>query len=166
MALPEGLEMESRVTFELLQAARAYRLRSAKLLARVGLYPGQDALLKLLDERGQLTMGQAAAALSIQPPTVTKMVNRLSAAQLVKTEVMDDDRRKIAVSLTDAARDKIDEIDAIWEELEALALEAVSPQPLRSQLSAITRNLSRNGVHVPEGEESTERDLDRERMAS
>ncbi len=42
--------MESRVTFELLQAARAYRLRSAKLLARVGLYPGQDALLKLLDD--------------------------------------------------------------------------------------------------------------------
>ena len=125
--------MESRVTFELLQAARAYRLRSAKLLSRVGLYPGQDALLKLLDQRGQLTMGEAAAALSIQPPTVTKMVNRLSAAQLVKTEVMDDDRRKIAVSLTDAARAKIDEIDAIWQELEVQALEAdqpaAAPQP-------------------------------------
>jgi DNA-binding MarR family transcriptional regulator len=158
--------MESRVTFELLQAARAYRLRSAKLLARVGLYPGQDALLKLLDDRGQLTMGQAAAALSIQPPTVTKMVNRLSAAQLVKTEVMDDDRRKIAVSLTDTARGKIEEIDAIWAELEVLALEQVSPQPLRSQLSAITRNLSRNGAHAPEREDTADRDIDRERMAS
>jgi DNA-binding MarR family transcriptional regulator len=148
-----------------LQAARAYRLRSAKLLARVGLYPGQDALLKLLDVRGQLTMGQAAAALSIQPPTVTKMVNRLSAAQLVKTEVMDDDRRKIAVSLTDAARAKIEEIDAIWEELEMLALEEVSPQPLRSQLSAITRNLSRNGSYSPERDDTSDRE-DEERMAS
>lgn len=137
--------MNDRVTFELLQAARAYRLRSAKLLARVGLYPGQDALLKLLGERGKLTMGEAASALSIQPPTVTKMVNRLSAAELVKTEVMDGDRRKITVSLTDMARSKIDEIDSIWRDLEAEALEEVDPQPLKSQLSTITRNLSRNG---------------------
>ena len=76
-------------------------------------------------------MGEAAAALSIQPPTVTKMVNRLSAAQLVKTEVMDGDRRKISVSLTDAARAKIDEIDAIWQELEVQALEEINPQPLQ-----------------------------------
>ena len=137
--------MDERVTFELLQAARAYRLRSAKLLARVGLYPGQDALLMLLGERGKLTMGEAAAALSIQPPTVTKMVNRLSAAQLVQTEVMGGDRRKISVSLTDAARAKIDEIDAIWRELEEEALAHISPQPLKTQLSTITRNLTRNG---------------------
>jgi DNA-binding MarR family transcriptional regulator len=141
IALAKGFAMESRVTFELLQAARAYRLRSAKLLSRVGLYPGQDALLKLLDDRGRLTMGEAAAALSIQPPTVTKMVNRLSAAQLVKTEVMGDDRRKISVSLTDSAREKIEEIDTIWQQLETLALDHMDPQPLRSQLSAITHNL-------------------------
>jgi len=141
--------MNDRVTFELLQAARAYRLRSAKLLSRVGLYPGQDALLKLLGDRGKLTMGEAAAALSIQPPTVTKMVNRLSAAELVKTEVMDGDRRKITVSLTDTARAKIDEIDSIWRNLEEEALEQVDPQPLKSQLSTITRNLSRNGSSKP-----------------
>jgi MarR family transcriptional regulator, organic hydroperoxide resistance regulator len=136
--------MDDRVTFELLQAARAYRVRSAKLLARVGLYPGQDALLKLLSENGSMTMGAAAAALSIQPPTVTKMVNRLSAAGLVRTEVMDRDRRKISISMTDAARGKIDEIDAIWNELEMEALNQVEPQRLRDQLSAIARNLSRN----------------------
>ena len=76
--------MDDRITFELLQAARAYRVRAAKLLSRVGLYPGQDALLKLLNDRGEMTMGEAAAALSIQPPTVTKMVNRLSAAGLAR----------------------------------------------------------------------------------
>lgn len=135
--------MDNRVTFELLQAARAYRVRSAKLLARVGLYPGQDALLKLLDERGRMTMGQAAAALSIQPPTVTKMVNRLSAAGLVQTEVVDKDRRKICISMTAAAEGKINEIDAIWRELEIEALHQVEPLQLKTQLSAIARNLSR-----------------------
>ncbi len=135
--------MDDRVTFELLQAARAYRVRSARLLARVGLYPGQDALLKLLAENGNMTMGEAASALSIQPPTVTKMVNRLSAAGLVRTEVMDRDRRKISVSMTDTAREKIDEIDAIWHELEKEALDQMEPQQLRSQLSNIARNLSK-----------------------
>ena len=135
--------MDNRVTFELLQAARAYRVRSAKLLARVGLYPGQDALLKLLDQHGRMTMGEAAAALSIQPPTVSKMVNRLSAAGLVRTEVMDKDRRKIAISMTAAAQEKIDEIEAIWRELELEALDQVEPQQLKTQLSAIARNLSK-----------------------
>lgn len=140
--------MDNRITFELLQAARAYRVRSAKLLARVGLYPGQDALLKLLFQHGRMTMGQAAAALSIQPPTVTKMVNRLSAAGLVQTEVVDKDRRKISISMTPAAEGKIDEIEAIWRELEVEALHQVEPQQLKTQLSAITRNLSRNEQKV------------------
>jgi len=135
--------MDDRITFELLQAARAYRVRSAKLLARVGLYPGQDALLKLLDERGRMTMGEAASALSIQPPTVTKMVNRLAAAGLVQTAVMDRDRRKISISMTDAAREKIDQIDSIWNELEVEALNDIEAESLRRQLSAIARNLSK-----------------------
>ena len=136
--------MDDRITFELLQAARAYRVRSAKLLARVGLYPGQDALLKLLDERGRMTMGEAASALSIQPPTVTKMVNRLAAAGLVQTAVMDRDRRKISISMTDAAREKIDQIDSIWNELEIEALNDIEGESLRRQLSAIARNLSKS----------------------
>ena len=141
--------MENRVTFELLQAARAYRVRSAKLLSRVGLYPGQDALLKLLDERGRMTMGEAAAALSIQPPTVTKMVNRLSAAGLVKTEVVDRDRRKINITMTDAARLKIEEINSIWRDLETEALDKLEPSQLRNQLSAIAKNLSRPDTKMP-----------------
>lgn len=142
--------MDERVTFELLQAARAYRARSAKLLSRIGLYPGQDTLLQLLSTRGRMTMGEAAAALSIQPPTVTKMVNRLTAAGLLQTEVMDRDRRKIAVSLTESARSKIDEIESIWRDLEREALDRLDAGTLRSQLSMITRNLSKNGGPPPE----------------
>lgn len=132
-----------RVTSGLLQAARAYRARSAKLLARIGLYPGQDALLKLLQD-GPVTMGRAAELLSIQPPTVTKMVSRLSAAGLVRTEVMDRDRRKVSVSMTDAARERIEEIDAIWRALEEEALDGLEAEPLKAGLATVTRNLVRH----------------------
>jgi DNA-binding MarR family transcriptional regulator len=144
-----GSSMNERVTFELLQAARAYRVRSAKLLARIGLYPGQDTLLQLLATHGRMTMGEAAGALSIQPPTVTKMVNRLTAAGLLTTQVVDRDRRKIAVSLTETARAKIDEIEAIWEALEEEALARLDAESLKRQLSTVTRNLSANGSNIP-----------------
>lgn len=135
--------MDEKVTHSLLQAARAYRVRSAKLLARIGLYPGQDALLKLLQD-GPVTMGQAAALLSIQPPTVTKMVSRLAAAGLVETEVLDRDRRKVAVRMTDAARDRLQQIDSIWEELEEEALEHLEPESLKAGLAALAQNLSKH----------------------
>jgi DNA-binding MarR family transcriptional regulator len=135
--------MRVRITHALLQAARAYRLRSAKMLGRIGLYPGQDAFLMLLNQRGRMTMGEAASALAIQPPTVTKMVSRLSAAGLVETETMEGDRRKVTITMTDDARRKVEEIDAIWEELESVALVQLEPEPLKEQLSVMVRNLSR-----------------------
>jgi MarR family transcriptional regulator, organic hydroperoxide resistance regulator len=146
--------MNDKVTLCLLQAARAYRVRSARLLARIGLHPGQDALLKLLQD-GPKTMGEAAASLSIQPPTVTKMVNRLSAAGLVRTEVMDRDRRKVAVSMTDVARGRIEEIDSIWRKLEAEALENVQAEPLKTGLAAIIRNLSAQEGKPPDTTKAT-----------
>jgi hypothetical protein len=46
--------------------------------------------------------------------------------------------------MTPAAQEKIDEIDSIWRELEQEALDQVEPQQqLKTQLSAITRNLLR-----------------------
>jgi DNA-binding MarR family transcriptional regulator len=57
---------------------------------------------------------------------------------------MDKDRRKIAISMTEAAQEKIDEIEAIWRDLEIEALDQVEPQQLRVQLSAIARNLSKS----------------------
>lgn len=134
--------MQEKVTYSLQQAARAYRVRSARMLARIGLYPGQDALLKLL-ENGPKTMGEAAALLAIQPPTVTKMVSRLSAAGLVQTEVLDRDRRKVAISVTDAARDRLEQIELIWDALEQQALDGIDPQSLKDGLAAVTRNLSK-----------------------
>jgi len=136
--------MKESVTSSLLHAARAYRARSAKLLTRIGLYPGQDALLKLL-QNGPVTMGRAAELLSIQPPTVTKMVSRLTAAGLVRTEVVDRDRRKVSVSMTEAARDRINEIDAIWQELEQEALDGVEPEPMKDGLTKMAENLSGDG---------------------
>ena len=56
---------------------------------------------------------------------------------------------RVTFELLQAARAKIEQIDAIWEKLEVQALDEMNPQPLRSQLSTITRILSRNGSTPP-----------------
>ena len=143
--------MNETIVFRLVQAAKAHRARAAGELARIGLYPGQDGVLKLLGERDGRTMGEVADALAIQPPTVTKMVSRLSAAGLVERRSVDGDQRKASVHLTPAGRAKIAQIEAIWSRLEACALSGMAPDMqanLRDHLSAIETNLTRTAVRA------------------
>jgi DNA-binding MarR family transcriptional regulator len=138
------------VVRRLIQAAKAHRTRAAMHLSQIGLYPGQDAVLALLGERDGLTMGEVADALGIQPPTVTKMVSRLSAAGLVERRTVEGDQRKASVHLTPAGRSKLQQIDDIWQELEENALtgiEADRRKRLGVLLAAIEQNLTKGLRH-------------------
>jgi MarR family transcriptional regulator, organic hydroperoxide resistance regulator len=134
------------VVRRLIQAAKAHRARAAMQLSQIGLYPGQDAVLALLGQRDGLTMGEVAEALAIQPPTVTKMVSRLSAAGLVERRAVEGDQRKASVHLTPSGRSKLDQIDAIWQDLEENALTGIETdrrRRLSALLAAIEQNLTR-----------------------
>lgn len=138
--------MEYQVMFRLSQAAKAQRTRAAAELARIGLYPGQDAVLRLLGEEDGRTMGVVAEALAIRPPTVTKMVSRLSAAGLVERRGVDGDLRKASVHLTEAGRRKLREIERIWVTMESRALDGIGSDHvdrLRDLLRAVEANLAR-----------------------
>jgi MarR family transcriptional regulator, organic hydroperoxide resistance regulator len=91
-----------------------------------------------------------ADALAIQPPTVTKMVSRLSAAGLVERRAVEGDQRKASVHLTPAGRSKLEQIETIWQELEENALtgiEADRRKRLSALLAAIEQNLSKGLRH-------------------
>eukprot|EP01037_Dinobryon_pediforme_P037064 gene37064-44339_t len=70
------------ITYRLAQAAKAHRSRSGAHLARIGLHPGQESVLKALADLDGQTMSQLAQILAVQPPTVTKMITRLAAQGL------------------------------------------------------------------------------------
>lgn len=74
---------EKSVSFRLAYVAKLHRARAAALLAEINLYPGQETVLKALMQQDGQTMGELALALSVRPPTVTKMVTRLGAQGLV-----------------------------------------------------------------------------------
>jgi MarR family transcriptional regulator, organic hydroperoxide resistance regulator len=137
------------VTFRLGQAAKAYRSRAGTHLNRIGLHAGQESVLKALaDEDGQ-TMSQLAQALGVQPPTVTKMVNRLSAQGLVRRQASDTDGRMARVHLTDLGIARVDDVDKVWKRVEKEALtgfEDKDKKRLRKLLRQLERNLLGGGA--------------------
>ncbi|WP_279580045.1 MarR family transcriptional regulator [Fodinicola feengrottensis] len=55
-----------------------HRARAAELLAPLGLYPGQEALLLELARTGPMIQAQLSEALGCEPPSVTLMSRKLS----------------------------------------------------------------------------------------
>lgn len=155
--MPSGFEKS--ISARLGLAAKLHRARAASLLARIGLYPGQETILKALVELDGRTMGELAAALSVRPPTITKMVSRLGAQGYVERRSSEGDARLGRVFLTEAGTAKTREIDDLWKELERQTvdgLDAKDKKRLRKLLRQVARNLGQ--VNLPAGEESEHED--------
>lgn len=136
------------VSFRLAHVAKLHRARAASLLAGIGLYPGQETILKALAEVDGRTMGELAQALSVRPPTVTKMVSRLSGEGLVERRGSDGDARLARVFLTAEGRARTAQIDAVWRKLEKQSLAGLDDKErkrLRKLLRSVARNLSSDG---------------------
>lgn len=137
------------VTYRLTQAAKIYRNRAAAELKTTGVHPGQDALLKVLSEGDGQTMGVIAEALNVRPPTVTKMISRLSAQGFVRRESTDRDARLARVYLTEEGKSRAEGIADAWRKLERAALAGLSDKDrkkLRKLLRQVEINLSEASV--------------------
>lgn len=131
------------VTFRLAQAAKSHRQRSSGVLGRLNLHPGQDQILKALADSDGQTMGALAATLSVQPPTVTKMVARLSAQGLVERRQQADDGRSAKVFLSPDGKTLIEELDETLRGLEKDALRDIDDKD-RKRIRKLLRLLERN----------------------
>jgi DNA-binding MarR family transcriptional regulator len=132
------------VTFQLAQTARAHRTRAGVHLGRIGLHPGQEAVLKALADADGQSMSELAAVLAVQPPTVTKMIARLGAQGLVTRQVSAADGRLARVYLTDAGRERVLAVDTAWKRVEKEALAGFDEKDrkrLRKLLKAMEKNL-------------------------
>lgn len=79
-----GFQHRKTATFWLSQAARAHRVSFGAELSKLGLHAGQELVLKILSDEGPQTMSALSTKLSVQPPTVTKTITRLTAQGFVK----------------------------------------------------------------------------------
>lgn len=101
--VPSELASELRVA--LTHTVRRLRLeRSSERIT-----DGQYAVLAQLANRGPMTPSALADAEHVQPPPMTRTVNALAEAGLVRRDEHPTDRRQVLVSITDAGQAEVRE---------------------------------------------------------
>lgn len=84
---------------------RLHYKRSHMLFEKVGIYPGQPALLISLSVKDGQSQKDLAHRLGIKAATVTVMLNRMEKSGFIRRSRDSNDRRVLKVYLTDKGRD-------------------------------------------------------------
>jgi DNA-binding MarR family transcriptional regulator len=136
----------------LTQAARLHRSYLNEQLANHRLYAGQEQVLRALTTADALTVGELAQILRVRAPTVSKSLNRLSAAGLIKRDDRAGDLRVVTVRLTARGQALATSVNASWDQVEEGLLNAFNDKErrqLRKFLNRMSNNL-KDQVHHPE----------------
>lgn len=105
------------VNLALTRAARSLRTAAGAQLADLDLHPGQDTLLLEVSRQDGISQAALADELGVEPPTVTKMVQRLEAAGIIRRRADAHDRRRIRVHLTAKGKRLAPRVEAMRSEL-------------------------------------------------
>jgi MarR family transcriptional regulator, organic hydroperoxide resistance regulator len=125
--------------------AKAHRKLAGSLLQELGLAPGQQFVLMLLWNESPQAQADLTRQLMVEPPTTAKMLARLEAVGFISRERSASDRRVVLVSLTDAGRALQAPVTAIWQRLEELTTNSLTPEEqdqLRGLLARVADSIS------------------------
>jgi DNA-binding MarR family transcriptional regulator len=136
-------------------ASRMYRARVGAELAHLGIHAGQEGILLALAEADGQSMSGLAAALGVQPPTITKMVGRLAATGYVQRRHSATDGRQANVFLTPRGRKVLAEIDGAVAAVEARALDGIDGKDGKRFLRLL-RKMAKNLGHSEDAEPDDE----------
>lgn len=106
---------------------------------------GQEQLLLQLWDADGISQSQLVERLCVEPPTVTRMLQRIEADGLVERRPDAEDARVSRVFLTTKGRALEDQVAAAWQSVEARATAGMSPDEqtlLRRLLTRMRENLS------------------------
>ena len=136
--------VREHTSFVLAKVCKANRAYVGALLAGHGLHVGQEMVLLELWQEDGLHGGELAARLSVEPPTVTKMLRRLQECGLVERRRDPTDARIFRVYLTERGRSLEEPVARCWAQTEETALAGLSAgerQTFQKLLIRVRRNL-------------------------
>jgi DNA-binding MarR family transcriptional regulator len=139
-------EYES-INFLLNMICRAQRGKMSEALTEIGLYAGQEMFLWHLWRQDGLTQSQMVERMCVQPPTVSKMLDRLEKVGLVERRPDSEDSRISRVYLTEQGHRSQRAVRDVWTDLEqriAAGLNVEERIVLRRLLLQVHENLTRN----------------------
>ncbi len=143
--MSERQERES-IIFLLNTICRAQRGQLNDALSDLGLHAGQEMVLWQLWREDGMTQSQMVERICVQPPTISKMLDRLESAGLVRRRPDAEDSRVSRVYLTEHGRNLERAVRDIWIGLEQRMTEKLTTKErvlLRRLLLQVHENLSR-----------------------
>lgn len=112
-------QIQDYIGFQVLQVHKAHRQRAEAALNKLGIHTGQEMiLLQLWIEEG-IPQSQLAASMEVEPPTATKMLQRMERAGLIERRTDPEDARVSRVYLTARGRALEQPVLNVWKQLEA-----------------------------------------------
>lgn len=138
-------EIEDYIGYLLIKVMKAHRGTAEADLNSAGLYAGQEMVLFHLYAQDGLTGTQLAEALGVEPPTVTRMIQRMESNNLVEKRQDAEDARVSRIYLTDKGRSLQQSVSDIWKTLETRLLKNLTTTEqalLRRLLMQLHENLT------------------------
>jgi MarR family transcriptional regulator, organic hydroperoxide resistance regulator len=105
--------------------ARAHRTRLSALLAPHGLHAGQDLLLLAIWESPGMRQAALAERLGVEPPTVTRMLQRLERGGMIERRADPHDGRVVLVFPTPRSRMLEGTVRRAWASLDERLIDAL-----------------------------------------
>lgn len=157
---PIAAPAEEQLVDAVLNASRVFVAIAARSLADVGeeVTLTQYRSLVVLASRGPQGVAALAEAVSVTPPTASRMCDRLVKKGLVTRRTDRRDRRQVRIALSSGGRLLVDTVTARRrQEIERLV--GSIPEESRADLVAALAHLSQSAGEVPEQDWSTGWDL-------
>lgn len=132
-------EMLDDVLVALRRIVRSIDLHSKKLIQSHHLTIPQVVLLREIQRRGRVSLGELARSASLSGATVTGIVDRLEARRLVRRERGDADRRQVFVEIAPAGVEAIGAMPPLLQEDFVRKLEGLETWEQAQILSSLAR---------------------------
>src|ERR1700726_2183941 len=147
MGFHDKPEYES-INFLLRMICQAQRNQMSDALAEIGLYAGQEMFLWHLWREEGLTQSQLVERMCVQPPTVSKMLDRLEKAGLVERRPDAENSHLSRVYLTEQGNIQKLAVRAIWTDIEQRLTRRLSVEE-RIVLRRLLLQVHENLIHSP-----------------
>jgi DNA-binding MarR family transcriptional regulator len=151
--MPETAEVnphrEHRLVFLLTVAQRRLQRWMAARPQANGVTAAQSGLLFVLGRQDGVLMGEAGAALDLGPPGISGLVDRMTAANLIRRRADPDDGRAWRLWLTPAGRTALAQAKAGLVEVNARLTEGFS----EAEIDVVARWLTSLQTRFPRGED-------------
>jgi DNA-binding MarR family transcriptional regulator len=132
-------ELTAYTGYLLALLGRATQRRFMLAMAEIGVRPAHYGIFTVLDAEGPSPQTRLAAALQIDRGQLVGLIDELETAGLVRRERDPDDRRRQAISLTDAGRERLAVARAACARLEAELLRPLDPDQREALRAALLR---------------------------